>query len=357
MTAKPATDSYSDSKSGSDRDRPDLITPPSRMRAVVARRYGTADVVAIEDVPVPAPDTGEVLVGVAASSLNALDWHFLTGTPYFLRLMSGLRRPRRVIPGADVAGTVVAVGPGVERVAVGDKVFGEASGRGGCSPYATVAERSLAALPVGVSFEAAAATPVAGLTALQGLRTHGKVQPGDRVLVNGAAGGVGTFAVQIAKALGAEVTAVCSTRNVAMVRDLGADGVIDYTRDEVTAAGANFDVLLDNVGTLRPAECRRLLTPHGRYVMVGGSKANPWVDPIPSIIRGHLSFLRASQSFHQFVAASNREDLDVLGQLLADGQVKPAIQRVIGLDGVAAALAEIGTGHVRAKIVVVPAER
>jgi NADPH:quinone reductase-like Zn-dependent oxidoreductase len=234
-----------------------------------------------------------------------------------------------------------------------DAVFGEATG-GGCGEFLTVEESHVAAIPEGVSFEAAGATPVAGLTALQGLRTHGTVQPGDRVLVNGAAGGVGTMAVQIAKALGAEVTAVCSTRNVDMVRGLGADEVLDYTNDDFVVGGARFDVLFDGVGNRHPRECRSVLREGGRYVAVSGPKANRWIDPIPYLVRARLAFMWADASFHQFSAAANVDDLTFLGELLASGRLVPQIDRVIDLDGVADGLAEIGTGHARAKIVVVP---
>ncbi len=207
---------------------------PTTMTAVTARTYGGPEVLAIETLPVPTPAAGELLVEVRATSLNALDWHFLTGTPYVARAAFGLRRPKRFVRGADVAGVVVAVGDGVTQFGVGDSVFGEGPG-GGCGEYLTLKDASVVPIPEGVSFEAAGATPVAGLTALQGLRTHGAVEAGDRVLINGAAGGVGTMAVQIAKALGAHVTAVCSTRNVDMVRALGADEVLDYTSDDFVA--------------------------------------------------------------------------------------------------------------------------
>jgi len=322
------------------------------MTAAVARRYGTPEVLSVEEVAVPSPGAEQILVAVEASSLNALDWHFLTGTPYFIRAIAGLRRPKRTIPGADIAGTVVALGSEVSRFAVGDAVFAESSGRGGCAPYATVKADHVVAKPAAVSFEAAAATPVAGLTALQALRTHANLQPGERVLINGAAGGVGTFAVQIAVALGAEVTAVCSTRNVEMVSALGAVEVVDYTRDDFVAGGPRFDVMVDNVGNRTPSECLSVLRPDARYVMTSGPKNNPWLGPVPHIARTALTFRRASASFHQFTAAPDHDDLTLLGEFLAEGQVVPQIQRVIGLDGVAEALAEIGTGHTRAKIVV-----
>ncbi len=326
---------------------------PTTMTAVTARTYGGPEVLAIETLPVPTPAADELLVEVRASSLNALDWHFLTGTPYLMRLMFGLRRPKRFVRGADVAGVVVAVGDGVSRFRVGDSVFGEGSG-GGCGKFLTVKEASVVAIPDGVSFESAGATPVAGLTAVQGLRTHGAVLPGDRVLINGAAGGVGTMAVQVAKVLGAHVTAVCSTRNVDMVRSLGADEVIDYTLDDFVAGGARFDVMLDNVGNRHPREVRSVMREGGRYVAISGPKANRWVGPLPYLARARMAFVRSDASFHQFTAAADVDDLTFLGELLASGRLVPEIDRVVSSDGVADALAEIGSGHARAKIVVVP---
>ena len=323
------------------------------MTAAVARRYGGPDVVAIDQVAVPEPDDRQVLVRVEATSLNALDWHFVTGTPYFIRLLNGLRRPKRTIHGADVAGVVVATGSDVTRLRVGDAVFGETGG-GGLGAHLVAEEDSLVHKPDGVSFDAAAATPVAGLTAIQGLRTHGAVGSGDAVLVNGAAGGVGTFAVQIAVALGAEVTAVCSTRNVEMVRRLGAARVVDYTTDDVVALGDRYDVVLDNVGNRTPAECVELVKPGGRYVMVSGPKSNPWIDPIPHLVRMRLAFRGPHATFHQFTASPNVEDLTALAGWLDSGEVVPEIDRVITLDGVRDAIAEIGTGHARAKIVMHP---
>lgn len=330
-----------------------ISPPPATMRAVVAGTYGTAEVLSIATVPVPSPAEGDVLVAVERSSLNALDWHFVTGTPYLLRIANGLRTPKRTVPGADVAGTVVATGSEVTGFRPGDEVFGECQG-GGCAPFVSVDATHVVAKPSGVSFDAAGATPVAGLTALQGLRTHGAVRPGDHVLVNGAAGGVGTFAVQIAKALGADVTAVCSGRNVDMVRGLGADTVIDYTTTDYTTGGSRFDVMLDNVGNRTAAENLSVLRPEARYVAVSGPKTNRWLGPIPHLIRTALAVRRADASFHQFVAAPNVEDLTFLGELLAAGTVAPRIDRVIGLDAVADGIAEIGSGHARSKIVVDP---
>jgi NADPH:quinone reductase-like Zn-dependent oxidoreductase len=326
---------------------------PSTMRAVVAAGYGGPEVLSIQEVETPSPAEDQVLIEVEASSLNALDWHMRTGTPYFLRLMEGLRTPKRTIDGADVAGTVVGLGPGVTEFSIGDAVFGETNG-GGFGEYAVAKVKGLVPKPQNVSWEAAGATPVAGLTALQGLRTHAELQPGEHALINGAAGGVGTFAVQIAKALGAEVTAVCSTRNVEMARSLGADRVVDYTSEDVVDGGARFDVMFDGVGNRTPKECQSVLKPDARFVLISGPKSNPWIDPMAHIARSALSFRRASQSFHQFTASPNGEDLTFLGELLADRRLVPEIQRVVGLDGVADGLAEIGSGHARAKIVVVP---
>ncbi|MFT7474546.1 MAG: NADPH:quinone reductase-like Zn-dependent oxidoreductase [Verrucomicrobiales bacterium] len=329
----------------------ELLVLPDTMTAAVTRSYGTPEIVALEELPVPSPGKGELLVKVEGSSLNALDWHFLTGTPYLLRLVNGLRRPKRIVPGADVAGIVVGVGAQVTDFVLGDEVFGECEG-GGCAPYLTVDAGNVVAKPGGVSFETAGATPIAGLTALQGLRTKANVQPGDRVLINGSAGGVGTFAVQIAKALGAEVTAVCSARNVDMVRALGADEVIDYTSEDFAEGGARFDVMLDNVGSRTPAECLSVLKPDGRYVSVGGPKDNNWIEPMRYVARMWFACKRSTQAFHQFVAKPDKDDLEFLGALLASGELKPEIQRVIGIDGVADALAELGSGHARAKIAI-----
>ncbi|MEO1065205.1 MAG: NAD(P)-dependent alcohol dehydrogenase [Actinomycetota bacterium] len=330
------------------------VTPmPPTMRAAVAPGYGTAEIVSIQELDTPVPREGQLLIEVAATSLNALDWRLMTGTPYFLRLMMGLRTPKRTIHGADVVGTVAAVGEGVERFAVGDRVFGECAG-GGLGQYLICTEASITHAPPGISVEALAATPCAGLTAIQGLRTHGDVQVGDHVLINGAAGGVGTFAVQIAKALGAEVTAVCSTRNVDMVRSIGADHVVDYTTDDFVPGGPRFDVMLDNVGNRSGREVLSVLRPGARYIAVSGPMKNRWLGPIPHIAGLWVRFLRADQSLKQFTAQPNPRDLESLAELLVSGEVVPEIQRVVGLDGAAEGLAEIGSSHVRSKIVVVP---
>jgi NADPH:quinone reductase-like Zn-dependent oxidoreductase len=252
-----------------------------------------------------------------------------------------------------VAATVMGLGDGVDHVAVGDSVFGEIKG-GACAHYVVADTKGLVPIPPSVPVESAAATPVAGLTALQALRTHARLQPGERVLINGASGGVGTMAVQIAKALGAHVTGVCSAGNVDLVRSIGADRVIDYTSSDFVVGGPRFDVMLDNVGNRSANECLSVLVPDGRYVQTSGPKENRWFGPMLSIGGRALRFLRASQSFHQFTAEPNQEDMLFLAGLLESGALVPQIQRTIDLAGVAEAVAEISGGHTRAKIVVKP---
>ncbi|MEO1058442.1 MAG: NAD(P)-dependent alcohol dehydrogenase [Actinomycetota bacterium] len=326
---------------------------PETMRAVWADRYGDPTVLARrDDAPIPQLGEHDMLVRIHASALNPLDWHLTTGTPYFVRLVAGLRRPKRTTPGADMAGTVVALGTSVTEWQTGDAVAGESSRGGGCGEYAVLDARHAVAKPDDVSFDAAAATPVAGLTAIQALRTHAAVQSGERVLINGAAGGVGTFAVQIAREMGATFTGFSSTRNIEMVAGLGAE-VVNYTVDDITQRVGEFDVLIDNVGNLG-ASSVELLAEGGRYVMVSGPKSNPWLDPVPTMLRTRLRFIRSGRSFHQFTASPVRSDLTSLMEFLQSGAIAPQIDRAIGLDDVADALTEIGHGHVPAKILVHP---
>jgi NADPH:quinone reductase-like Zn-dependent oxidoreductase len=319
------------------------------MRAVTHRRYGTTDVLEVRAVDTPAPGDGEVLLRVAAASVNPLDWHFMTGTPYVLRLVAGIRRPRQAIRGADVAGTVVAVGAGVEGFAPGDRVMGTA--RGSFAEWTLAKPASLARLPQGISFADAAAMPVAAITALQALRDHARIEPGHRALINGAAGGVGTFAVQLAVAMGAEVTAVCSTHNVEMVRDLGAQRVFDYTAED-WVDGSQYDVIVDNVGNRSLGDCVRSLVDGGRYVMVSGPKDNRWLDPFRRLVAGKIRFVRSGRSFHQFTANETSADLAELLRFVEAGQLRSVIDRTVALEGVPDALDHLGTGHARAKIVV-----
>lgn len=322
---------------------------PTTMRAVAQRRYGNTDVLDVRAVDTPAPGDGDVLLQVTAASVNPLDWHFMTGTPYVLRLVAGIRRPRQAIRGADVAGTVVAVGADVDGLAPGDRVVGTA--RGSFADWALAKPASLALLPNAVSFADAAAMPVAGITALQALRDHAGVEPGHRVLVNGAAGGVGTFAVQLAVAMGAQVTAVCSAHNVEMVRDLGAQRVVDYTTED-WVDGTEYDAIVDNVGNRSLGDCVRSLVADGRYVMVSGPKDNRWLDPFRRLIAGKIRFMRSGRSFHQFTASETSADLTELLRFVEAGQLRSVIDRTVKLDGVPDAMQYLGTGHARAKIVV-----
>lgn len=336
----------------------DADGPPATMTVATIAAYGTPPDVSLTEVERPRPGEGQVAIQVAASSLNALDWHLSTGTPYLVRLSDGFRRPRRTIPGADVAGVVIETGTGVTDFAIGDRVFGEVAG-GGCAPVAVAEVGRLARIPDGVDMQAAAATPVAGLTALQALVDHGRVEPGDRVLINGGAGGVGTFAVQIAVALDARVTAVCSTPNVAMLERLGAHDVVDYRHvdvvDRARAAGESFDVIVDLVGNHAPAAMRSILESDGTYVVVSGSKTNRWLGPAAHLVRSLVHFGVRRRRVRGFVASPNREDLERLATMLAEGTVVPEIHRTIDLGGVGRAIEELGGGHTPAKIVVRPA--
>jgi NADPH:quinone reductase-like Zn-dependent oxidoreductase len=319
------------------------------MRAITQHRYGDTQVLELRTVDTPSPGDGEVLIRVAAASVNPLDWHFMTGTPYVLRLVAGIRRPRRAIRGADVAGTVVAVGADVEGLAPGDRVMGTA--RGSFAEWTLAKPATLARLPQDISFVDAAAMPVAAITALQALRDHAKIEPGHRTLVNGAAGGVGTFAVQLAVAMGAEVTAVCSTHNIEMVRELGAQRVVDYT-DEDWVDGSHYDAIVDNVGNRSLSDCLGSLVAGGRYVMVSGPKDNRWLDPFRRLVAGKIRFVRSGRSFHQFTASETSADLTELLRFVEAGQLRSVIDRTATLEGVPDAVDYLGTGHARAKIVV-----
>jgi len=324
------------------------------MRAIVQHEYGAPDVLSLGKVAKPAVGDDEVLVEVHASSVNPADWHLSTGTPYLVRPQAGLRTPKRGIPGKDVAGRVVAVGKDVTAMAVGDDVYGEVEG-GAFAEFVAAPANLLAPKPANLTFEEAAAVPLAAITALQGLRDKGQVQPGQHVLVNGASGGVGTFAVQIAKALGAEVTAVCSTRNVDMVRSIGADHVIDYTKDDFSAGERRYDVMIDNVGTGPLSDCRRVLNSDGIYVMIGGPK-HRWLGPVRHMINAAVYFTFVSQTLRWFVATANREDLVYLTELIEAGKVTAVIDRRYTLAEVPEAMAYLGEGHSRGKSVITVVE-
>ncbi|HSB18868.1 MAG TPA: NAD(P)-dependent alcohol dehydrogenase [Anaeromyxobacteraceae bacterium] len=321
-----------------------------RMKAIVYREYGSPDVLGLEDVEKPTPAANEVLVRVRAAALNPLDWHLMRGTPYIGRVTMGLLRPKVTRLGVDVAGQVEAVGSDVTQFKPGDEVFG---GRTGAfAEYVCVREdRALVLKPSNLTFEQAAAVPVAAITALQGLRDKGHLQPGLKVLINGASGGVGTFAVQIAKSSGAEVTGVCSTRNVDLVRSIGADRVIDYTREDFTRGAHRYDVILDCVGNHSLLDSRRVLNPRGTYVMVGGP-AGRWIDPLPRALEALVLSRFVSQDMAFFLAELNKKDLTILRDLLQAGKLTPVIDRRYGLGEVPAAIRYLEQGHARGKVVI-----
>lgn len=319
------------------------------MKALVRSRFGTRDVLEIIDVDKPVPADDEVLVKVHASSLNAADWYAMAGKPLIGRAQIGLLKPKIKRLGVDFAGTVEAIGKDVTDFRPGDEVFG---GRNGALAEYVCVRNAVVLKPANVTFREAAAVPVAALTALQALRDKGNVQPGQKVLIYGASGGVGTYAVQIAKALGAEVTAVCSTNNVAMARSLGADHVIDYLREDFSQSGQRYDLMV-NVSGGRPwAECRRVLTPEATLVIVGAPKGGGLMGPLSYILKVRLASLLGSQKVVFFIAQFNRPDMKALAELLESGKIKSVIDRRYALSESAEAFAYIGEGHARGKIVV-----
>lgn len=316
--------------------------PSDTMRAVVQSAYGSEDVLELREIETPIPADDEVRIRVRASSVNYGDWLLMVGRPYVMRLAFGLLRPKRAVIGQDVAGEVEAVGRSVTRFRPGDAVFGEVSGA--YAEVVCVSEDRLALKPRTVSFEQAAASPIAGVTALQGLRDAAKVQPGAKVLINGASGGVGTFAVQIAKALGAEVTGVCSTRNLELVRSLGADHVVDYTRQDFTESAVRYDAILDLVGLTATSACQRILSPTGVYVSSAARLGRLLVNALMSLTPGSNVTVLA--------AKATPEDLAAVGELLATGAVAPVIDRRFTLSEVPEALRHQGLGHARGKSVI-----
>jgi NADPH:quinone reductase-like Zn-dependent oxidoreductase len=317
------------------------------MHAVVRDTYGPPEVLRLEQVEKPDLTDDGVLVRVHAASLARGDWYSLKGL-YVGRAELGLRRPKTRFVGADFAGTVEAVGPDVTGFEPGDEVFGGRSGA--CAEY--VCARSIALKPAHVTFEEASAVPTSALTALQGLRDRGQLEPGQKVLINGASGGVGLFAVQIAKALGADVTAVCSTRNVELVRSLGADRVVDYTREDFTRGDERYDVLFDNAGSRSWRECKRVLKPNARVVLVGGQMGGPVLGPLGHVIRMKLAALLGSRKAVFFVAKFNQPDMEVLRELLKAGKVKPVVDRRYPLSEIADAFRYLGEGHAQGKVVI-----
>jgi NADPH:quinone reductase-like Zn-dependent oxidoreductase len=314
------------------------------MKAALAPTYGS---LVMREVEKPEPGEGEVLVRVHATSLNAVDWYGVNGRPYFARAMTGLRKPKSSEAGSDFAGVVEAVGAGVDGLVPGDEVYGS---QGGAFAEYVVASKAVGPKPANLSFEEAAAVPVAAFTALQGLRDHGGVRPGQTVLVNGASGGVGTFAVQVAKALGATVHAVCSARNVAQARELGADRVFDYTHEDFTRSGERYDVLFDNAGNRSWRSMCRVLAPNGTVVLVGGPRKRV-LGPLGHIIRIMLASKLSGRKAQFFIAKPNRDDLAALRDLIEAGKVKPVIEQRYELAQIDKAMREMN-GHARAKRVV-----
>jgi len=319
------------------------------MKAFTYERYGGPGVLELKELPDPEVTDDGVLVRIRATSVNPVDWHTMTGMPYLVRMQAGLRRPKNERLGVDFAGTVEAVGKDVTDLQPGDDVFGARNGA--FAEYVSVKE-AVVAKPPNVSFEEAAAIPVAGITALQGLRDKGQLESGQHVLVNGASGGVGAYAVQIAKAFGADVTAVCSTRNVEQTRAIGADRVIDYTREDFTRSGERYDIMFDVAGNRSWSECKRVLKDDAKLVIAGGPKKNRLLGPVGKVIRTRIASLPGKRDVAVFLAKTNREDMATLQELLGSGKVKSMIDRTYSLNELPDALGYLGEGHARGKIVV-----
>lgn len=327
------------------------ISPDPRMKAILQPAYGLPEVLVHAEVARPVVHDNGVLVKVVAAGINKGDWVLLTGTPYLLRIGGfGLRKPNQPIPGMAVAGRVEAIGRNVTAFQVGDEVFGEIN-RGGFAEYVCVTEKELARKPASLSFEQTATLPIA-TTALQGLRDAGHVEPGQSVLINGAAGGVGTFAVQIAKAFGAEVTAVCSSANAELVRSLGADHVVDYSQDDFTRGTRRYDVILDLMGNHSLSACRRVLTERGRLVASAGGADRKWLGPMFSILAGLASNLFSTQTFVPLLNKPNKDDLATLATMVEAGRIMPVIDRRYTLAEVPEAMRYLGLGHSRGKSII-----
>ena len=330
---------------------PPLPAGATPMKAIVHRCYGSPDVIRLEDVPKPTAKDDEILVRVHAASVNPLDWHYLEGTPYMVRIDGGFGKPDNPRLGVDFAGTVEAVGKSVTRFKPGDQVFGAKFGA--LAEYVAVNEKRAVALkPGNLSDAQAAAVAIAGITALQALRDQGHIRAGQSVVVNGASGGVGTFAVQIAKSFGATVTGVCSTRNVELVRSLGADYVIDYTQEDFTKGSQRYDLILDNVATRSLADYRRVLTPNGAYIMVGSTEIGHWFGWAVGPLEAWLLSPFTSQKLGMILAELNKDDLATLAALMESGKVTPVIDRTYKLSEAAEALRYLEKGHARGKVVV-----
>ena len=330
------------------------VTPgATAMRAIVRRCYGPPDVLALESIEKPTPQANQLLVRVHAASVNPADWHFVRGEPYLMRIGEGFGRPRNPRVGIDFAGTVEAVGTQVTRYKPGDAVFG--GGNGSLAEYLVISEQgNVTRRPANISFEEAAAVNVGALTSLQVLRDGGLVKPGQKVLINGSSGGVGTYAVQLAKWLGAEVTAVCSTRNVELVRSLGADHVIDYTKEDFTLSTERFDVVMDNVANRPILEIRRILKPDGKYLVIGGGgpDANPWIGALAAPIKAMVISWFVDQDLKFFLSRGSTEDLGILAGLLESGRLRSVIDRRYPLAEAAEAMRYLESGRARGKVIV-----
>ena len=325
------------------------------MKAIVYREYGSADVLKCEEVDKPVPKDNEVLIKVRAASVNPYDWRLMKGEPHFLRLFSGLGKPKKPgRPGVDVAGEIEAIGKNVTQFKPGDKVFGACDGA--FAEYACAAESKVALKSDDITFEQAASLNIAGLTALQGLRDKGKIKRGSNVLINGASGGVGTFAVQIAKSFGAHVTGVCSTRNVDLVRSIGADAVIDYTKHDFTTSNLTsdqlYDVILECVGNHPFSACKRILKPDGRFVGVGAPHDLSATALMGPMIKDPLLSIFSSQKGGMFIAKLSQADLTLLGEMIATGKLKPVIERRYILSEAREAVRHVEEGHARGKVVI-----
>lgn len=338
-------------RSGNDCDRMSGA-PTNPMKAIVYCDYGVGNL-RLADVEKPTPTDDQILVKVRAASINPLDWHYIEGTPKIMRLGVGLRKPKDSRLGVDYAGTVEAVGKNVTQFKPGDEIFG---GRNGAFAEYVCArpDRAVARKPANITFEQAASVPIAAITALQGLRDKAKIQPGQKVLINGASGGVGTFAVQIAKSLGGDVTGVCSTKNLEMVRSLGADHVIDYTKEDFTKGTERYDAILDNVGNQPLLKCRQVLTPNGVYVLVGGGGANDQgiIGPMASPLKAMVVSWFVKQKMGMMMADLNQKDLNALGDLMQTGKVTPVIDRKYKLSELPDAIRYLEEGHARGKVVI-----
>jgi len=317
------------------------------MKAAVYRSYGPPEILKIEEVEKPTPGKDEVLVKILASSVNPADWYGMIGL-LPIRLGSGLIKPKEIRLGTDFAGVVEAVGKDVTQFKPGDEVYGA---RNGAFAEYVCASKFVFHKPAQISFEQAGGVAIAAITALQGLRDHGQIQAGQKVLINGASGGVGSFAVQIAKAFGAEVTGVCSPRNVELVRALGADYVIDYTKEDFTCSGKRYDLILDNVGSRSFRECQRVLNPKANFVIVGGPKT-PLIGPLSHVIMSKVTSVGASQKVAFFMATFKREDFMLLNEMFESGQVKPVVEQTYPLREISSAMRHLGTGHAKGKIIV-----